>query len=362
MVSFCVNTLKDLYDVRQKQDLTYISLKTGNIKRANALRYALKFCYWALAPGGELHIEDDGPNTFGLRPGQVPFSFVRQQTFKLLGADCELLHLDESKRRISLKRRTSITPSGWSAGIIFSGNSSEITSIHLALDGLLSQTELSPEENGEIIVCGPANAASIIDGYKNVSYLAHENEDGPRAFTTRKKNALLNKVRNSRAVILHTRMILAPDCLSAIPREFDAITPRVEYHKNGLNIPYLDWSVLPVLEGDRTPHSWPLRFDYKRDRYLSYLSTPGQPMIDGGLFMVTTTLGQSCDLNPNLAWGEAEDTEWCSRLHAAGALVELAPNALAVSQSCKFPRRYIEYPKFTRHTLGLLRYLRNWGP
>jgi hypothetical protein len=47
--------------------------------------------------------------------------------------------------------------------------------------------------------------------------------------------------------------------------------------------------------------------------------------------MVRKDVHERCPLNEDVAWDEAEDLEWCHRALAAGFLIDLAPEAKAVS-------------------------------
>lgn len=339
---------KGLLWLKKQQNLSEVVLQTKYFKRRGLIRHAVKYGFWSLKKGGRLRICDDGPSSFDVRPGSLPFSIVRQQVFKILGTDAELEELDDESWRIVVRRTTAPLSQGFGAGVIFSGNSSELPALAKTLDGLRAQPELAAANGGSIVVCGPESARADIAGQKGVDYLSFENEPGHRAFTTRKKNALIAALPQPRVAIMHARMVLTPGCLSSLPIEFDAITPRVEYREQDKVVPYLDWTMAPVLDAETVPRGLPLPYNYNRARYLDYLSGPGRPMIDGGLFIVRRSLAIKVPLNNDLAWGEAEDTEWCARLHAGGALVDLAPEALALSQSMKFPRRYIENPMLVK--------------
>jgi hypothetical protein len=358
MRDMTVSDIAGLTLLKKAQGLNHVVLETGGLKRRNLLRHAIKYAHWALARGGRLEIRDDGPLRFDLTPGTIPFPQVRQQVFKLLGQEAVLEDLDDAARRIVMRRVNPSLPPGFGAGIIFSGHETEIPALNAAVAGLRRQPELAPEAGGQIMICGPAASRHLIGEAPDVSYLPFENPPGSRAFITRKKNALVDALQQSRVIIQHARITLAAGCLAALPREFDVLTPRVEYHEAGRVVPYLDWMKLPVLDGEETPRGLPSRISYDRSRYLGLMAAPGRATIDGGLFIARRALAQAVPLNSDLAWGEAEDAEWSARLHAAGALIDLAPEALALSQSCKLPRRYIDHPRLTRAATPAFRLLK----
>lgn len=355
-----VATISELTQLKHSAGLGDVTLKTGPLKRRNLLRHGVRYGLFALREGGVLKIEDDGPVGFDLTPGPVPFSIVRQQAFKLARDEAECVALDEAAMTLTLRRTRPPQSRTFGAGIIVSGKKEELPAIRAALAGLRAQPELHPKAGGGLYLCGPPSAAHLF-AEDDITYVPFKDPPGPRAFTTRKKNALIDAMTQDKCVILHARIVLSDGCLSRLPAEFDAITPRVEYHEAGTVVPYLDWTLAPILDGEGLVRSLTLPFDYDRSTYLSKLRQPGRPTIDGGVFIVRRTLAREVPLNPHLAWGEAEDTEWCARLHHAGALVDLEPSALALSQSLKFPRRYLDQPGYVRATQPARRAFKHLG-
>lgn len=333
-----VTAIADLLRVKHLSGFDAVTVETGPLKRRGLLRHALKYALWALKPGGALTVVDDGPVTFAFQPGAMPWSRVKQQTFAVLGPDAELVALDNDALTLTL-RRTRPQPSGsWSAGIVFSGDAKELPALEGAVAGLRDQPELS-----QIMVCGPSEAAGLLAHLSPIDYVAYDTPHR-RPPIPQKKNALIAAAKGEKVAILHARIVLQPGCLAALPRDFDLITPRVEYREGGTTIPYLDWSVTDALDGAILPRRQPPRNDYLRDRYLELMRL-GLPYVDGGLFMVDRAAALATPMNEHVAWGEAEDLEWCARLHAAGCLIDLEPGALALSQSFKWSRWMIERPR-----------------
>ena len=227
---------------------------------------------------------------------------------------------------------------GWSAGIVFSGNAQEVPTLALCLQGLLAQPELVA--SGDIVVCGPAAGESLLPTRDGIRYLVYETpSEAGRFLVGRKKNVLLRALRHERALICHTRVVLRPGAIAALPAEFDLITPKVFVQGHKAILPYLDLGFMGLTtismtgKGDQPP------IYYARERWHDYLRR-FYPYVDGGLFCVRRNLALSVPMHNRIAWGEGEDTEWCLRLLNQGHLVELAtnPQAAADSITCKIPR------------------------
>jgi hypothetical protein len=338
-----VSAVGDLYALKRAVDCDEVVLRTHILKYRGALRHGLKFALWAVKPGGRIVVVDSGPREYRIQPYSIPFSLVLQQAFKVLGPETELEMLDHRHLTAIWRRTSPILPQGWSAAVLFSGRASEAVQVKRALDGLRRQPELSAANGGQIIVSGPSQSRSALELGGDVEYLAFENV-GARAMVTQKKNAIVASARNPRVVVMHSRIVLQDGCLAALPREFDAVTPRVEYREGEQSFRHIDFSVEGVLDAEAVPTRLAPLNSYDQQRYLSILSR-GRPYIDGGLFAARRSLFETVPLNPYLAWGEAEDLEWSARLLAAGYLVDLEPKAVAVSQTFKLPRAMVDRPR-----------------
>lgn len=351
-------SIDDLYRLKEARYLDSVVVESGAIKRAGVLRYALKYALWAVRPGGVIEIIDDGPRNYDVTPYQMPFSLVAQQAFKLFARDAECLDIDQAGMRLRFRRTKSEGARDWTAGIVFSGNPGEVSAVHACLDALFLQRELAPGGGGDVIVAGPAAARGVLDKHPHARYLAFENAEGPRAFTAAKKNAIIAASCNSNVAIMHARILLEPGCLTRIGEEFDLITPRVTYREGEIDLPYIDWLTIPTLCGDQIPTKLSSGILYRRERYLDELRRGGMPYIDGGLFMGRRALLLDVPLNDDLAWGEAEDVEWCSRLYTAGCLIDLQPGATARSQTYKLGGFLRRNPRVAQATAPMRRRLK----
>ncbi|MFC3125971.1 hypothetical protein ACFOD4_12955 [Pseudoroseomonas globiformis] len=331
MTDFTAATRKDLYRLKRLRGLSRVVVETRCFTYRNLLPHALKYGIWALRPGGTLLVRDASPNVFDLWPRFVSFKTVRQWSHKLLAYDAEPLRLDIKAGEIEFRRTRPVPPCGWSAGVVFSGREAELPQLRRCLDALLLQPELSPERDGEITVCGPAESASYLDSYSSIRYLPYEMPSGPRVLLCGKKNALIRALKGPRIIVMHSRIQLAPDTLRHVPDEFEITTPRVLVETRSGREDYLSLGVHDSLMPGYAPRLVPSNLRrVPAGRYLD-LYEQGPPYVDGGVFMLRKDVHERCPLNEAVAWDEAEDLEWCGRALAEGLLIDLAPEAEAAS-------------------------------
>lgn len=341
----------DLAGLRARQGLGRVVIDTARLQYRNLLPHALKYGIWALAPGGTLLVRDRSPNTFDLGPRFVSAKLVRQWVFKLLAQDAELVRLDIPGGEIELVRTRPPTPMGWSAGVVFSGQEAELPRLRACLDALLRQPELAM--GGEIMVSGPAGAEDCLTGYPGVRYRTFDMPPGPRVMIGRKKNDLIRALRGPRIAILHTRILLAPDCLAQVPVEFEIASPRVFVAGRHGPEDYLSLGVHDSGLPGRVPLLAPSSLRRMPvARYLA-LFDQGPPYVDGGVFFVRKDVHARCPLHEHVAWDEAEDIEWSARALAEGILLDLAPAATATSAVSK-----LRTPGLPRALLGPARLVR----
>jgi hypothetical protein len=237
---------------------------------------------------------------------------------------------------IELKRTASVLVPGWSAGVVFSGRESEVPQLRACLKGLRSQPELSAARGGEIVVCGPKRELGFLREFPEVRYLEFEMPPG-RVMITRKKNALMRALRGPRLAILHTRVVLEPGALAAVPREFDLCSPNTAVVDGGRRVPYLSLCATPSVQPGRTPYDASHTMRGAKGGDPLELYDRGTLFIDGGAFFVAKRVHEACALDDSVAWLEGEDIEWCVRAQSQGFLVELARGAGALSLTNKLP-------------------------
>jgi len=336
-MAMTLSTLSDLSKLRHATDLNEVNLVFDDSKfRGNLALYPIKYGVWALRRGGHLKIHAPGlPTKTYLTEKRLSFHFLVQLIARVSEGWASICHYDLDKRKLVLKRTRPVLSPGWSAGVVFSGASSEAESLNECIKGLLEQPELL--ESRDIVVCGPSASRNMLATNKYVRYLPYDTPfESGRFLLGRKKNILLKALHHERALICHTRIVLRPKCLSLLPREFDIITPRVWTQGSKSCLPYLDLQFVKTATEAMIASGVPVPCYYDRHHWHDYLSTL-YPFIDGGLFCVRRQLAIQTPIHDTIAWGEAEDVEWCKRLLQSGNLVELAEYSHADSSICKMP-------------------------
>lgn len=330
-----VRTKVDLLALYPAVDLDEIELHTAQYKFRGLIPLALKRAFFALRPGGILTIVDNSRISTDGEPYQIPFNLMRQWVFRLLGSGVSVLDFDERRSFLRLQRRASIAPPGWSAGVVFSGSDAEIPQLMVCLKGLLAQPQLHPEEGGEILVCGPSRDTAFLNAFPQVRYVVYDPAPSPRFMICAKKNFLIDQLRGPRVIVIHCRIVLQPGALARIPREFEIGTPEVFVEEKGALRPYLSLAYNDGYLPGQFPRRYPRSLRNVRNADMFSVYRQGACYIDGGTMCVMKSVYADCALDPNLAWSEGEDYEWCMRASASGYLVELFPGATAHSQSFK---------------------------
>lgn len=318
-----------------------ITIDARRIKFDGLLPVALRRGFAAIVPGGHITIIDDGRGQSEPPVLDLTFNQVRQIVLKFLGGGCELTDLDESGR-ITMRRTQDPLLAGWSAGVMYSGQRSEESTMRQCLDALIAQRELTID-GGEIVVCGPSwGHRDFLSSYPGVAYLAFdEAEDGHGRFLlAKKKNALADHLTHDRMILLHSRIVLAPDTLSQVPHEFDILSPNImRTRRNGRQESYMSLAQI-----DRP---WPGYMLKRRTLMLRdmpqcdplRLLAEGPCYVDGGAVFVTRPVLDACRMDDRLGWAEGEDVDWCMRAFLAGFVSDLAINASARSLTSKWADR-----------------------
>lgn len=324
-MSTTIHDLPSLGRVRQLVDQDDVVLHTARLHERRLLPLALKAALWAVKPGGRVRIVDDGA--------------AGEELHLLIARLCErdAVRCHDEGDATELKRTASVLTAGWSAGVVFSGRDSEIAQLRACLKGLRAQPELSAARGGEIVVCGPRRDLAFLREFPEVRYVEFEMPPG-RVMITRKKNALMRALHGPRLAVLHTRIVLEPGALAAVPREFDLCSPNTAVIEAGRRVPYLSLCASPSVPPGRTPYDASHTMRGAKGGDPLELYDRGTLFIDGGAFFVTRRLHESCALDDSVAWLEGEDIEWCVRAQSQGFLVELARGAGALSQTNKLPQ------------------------
>ncbi len=326
---------RDLPLLRDSRDVEAVTLHAGSLKHNGLLPYALRYALWAVAPGGRILITDKAEKDPDSPIFEVPFNIVSQWTFRMLGDDVEVASFKPGE--IELRRRRPVPAAGWSAGVVFSGREAEVDGLRACLNALAAQPELSGA-SGEIVVCGPPGAEpEFLKSIPNARYLPYQEPPGPRFMIGAKKNFLAATLEGPRLIILHTRILLAPDALAAAPREFDILSPNTTVQVRGRQIPYLSLSLIDSPWPGRMARRLPVHLRHVGGE-AAHLRGKGVAYVDGGAIMTMRDLIIACPINPYIGWEEGEDVEWCARALMLGRISDLAEGVHAHSTVSKFSR------------------------
>lgn len=319
-----ISCVRDVIQAGRWSGAEKVLIRTHRLKYRGLLLHALKYGFWALKPGGELVIEDSGPDEDFIAPYTIPFSLVRMMVFQALGRESETLELDPARHVIRLRRVAEPPGQSWQAGVVISGNLAEAKTLTQCLAGLAAQPEL--QRPGAILVCGPESARTLLAGMPGEPFLRLVPYEG----TVRKpfpicdkKHHLITAMTADRLAVVHARIRLDPDVLRHAPAEFDIAAPQVWTEFGGRRREHISYTIqdarLPSRFGrvsnlgTRSGGDPRLQMDKRR------------PFADGGAFFVSRQAYAACPLNRQLGWGDAEDVEWCNRATSMGLLVDYWP-------------------------------------
>jgi hypothetical protein len=333
-----VTSLIDLPALRCQRGLQHVELDLTALLHGNLPQYAVRYALWAVATGGTVLVR--APSTVdsvNLLTGAWTFQLLTQLVVKAVSRLGTLVRCERGSRTLELARTApAAAPGPWSAAVVYSGQPAERAQLATCVEHLRLQPGI--RDGGQLLVCGPPEAAGDVTGLPGVEYLPLPTPlQAGRFLVGVKKMAALRALRHERALVCHTRIALQPGCLEALPDEFDLITPRVWVQGAAGPLPYLDLGFFDnrsVALFSPVPQP-PIHYD--RSGWLARLGRL-YPYIDGGLFCVRRSLALEIPLSETIAWGEGEDAEWSLRLLGAGHVLELAEGAHADSLTCKTAR------------------------
>jgi hypothetical protein len=320
-----------LSSLRHVRGAGHVRIRTATLKYDGLLPHALRYAMFALRPGGRLEIVDTGGEDVRLLPFVFPFNQVCMAAARFLHRDMVIEGIEPGAGIATYVRTRPEPEAGWSAGIVFSGAAGEVAQVERCVAALMRQPEIGGDRS-RILICGPTESATHVS-HLAATYVPYD-ASSQRFLIGAKKNALMAAMPGPRLLVLHARIELADQALANMPAEFDVCTPVVDVETGSHRLPYLDFVVVDdcdparMLRGARTAPG------YERSSYLDRLSR-GWGVIDGGCFAIWKDVAEDQPMNPMLAWGEAEDAEWCWRLHHNGYLVDLIPGARAASATSK---------------------------
>lgn len=339
-MNFEVKTIKDIEKLRSFHDkFDCVTIYTKKIKYIGVLHYAIKYAAWSLKKKATLLIKDNGPYEVLIRPYLISIYQVNQCVHQFLKANVKTIKTDFKNGILEYKVNFEVSHDlniGWSGGIIYSGNSSEIELLNKAVRGLYSQEEFN-KSNSEIVICGPSNGDySFLSNYPDslrVVYLDDVSKDG-RFLISKKKNFLINNLKFENCILIHSRIQFEPNTLKNLNTNFEFISPQVNLIEGDVKKRYIDFNHMGSYDPTRITVGKLVSSNYKPHCYLNKLKY-GQVYIDGGCMIFKRSILIKIPLNNNLAWFENEDVELASRLHNSGYLIDYAFNVLAISNTNK---------------------------
>lgn len=333
-----VSTPEDLGRLRAATGLDRVDIDLARLLHGNLPLYATRSALWALRPGGRLHLQAAGTiDSVSFRPGRWSFQLLTQLVCKAADGLGLLLQCDRATRSLVCERSApAVARSPWSAAVVYSGQAGERSQLAVCLERLQAQPEI--RDGGQLIVCGPPDAADHVSALPEVEYLALPTPtQAGRFLVGAKKMAAIRAARHERVLVCHTRVALRDGCLAALPAEFDVITPRVWVDGAAGKLPYLDLGFFDTASVALYSTNPQLPIHYDRMGWWRHLGRQ-YPYVDGGLFCVRRSLALEVPLSSSVAWGEGEDAEWSLRLLHGGRLLEIALDAHADSLTCKTAR------------------------
>lgn len=329
-----------------------ITVQVEEFVRTNTFGYAFKYALWALKTGGVLTIVGSKDKDQNHWRKDISFQILCYWIAKFCKGEGRITLMEPASKLIKITRNPSNHDSTWGAGIMFSGNPTELPQLRACIDGLLSQPELNLKT---IYISGPANAGVLVAdiGCNYVEFDDETNGTKQSFPISRKKNCLIASMKEDKLCILHSRIVLGKNCLESIPLRFDIGTPNIRrVSKRGL-IPYLSFGTSSLYAPGLLPSGRPTTVRNTLHSNYRDLLKRGVPFVDGGVFCVRRAVWENCKLDDALHWGEFEDTDWCLRAAIDGYLVDMFEHASAISQVVKTPG-LDDYPALIRKSAKFL--------
>lgn len=313
----------------ESADKIYIK---GILEQHKYLRCVLRYCDYMLSPGGILEISFynahfDSPG-FAVR-GQNEWRYELSLVF---GGRIRLIDSVKGLASKFIYTKTSpFLPSGdaitrWSFGIVSDGRKNEriMKMINTIINFRIPEFE--------ILICGPSPSSILPE---NVKVL----DDTPcysdkRVPISKKKNMLIDAAQYNNLIIMHDRISFPEDWYENMCRYgnyYDLLCVPILNEKDKSKR-MLDWVVstyttfqLDKIERFKWHHSYLEYDEWSKDIY-----------VNGGYFQIKRHLIADVLLNPNLNWGEKEDTDLSTRLYNTGVLNEFFKGNYLTSLGVRF--------------------------
>lgn len=325
----------------------------GILEQHPYLRTVLKCCDYMLKVNGKLeidyynlHFDTNGYTIRGINEWMYELSLVFKDRIDLKSKDKSLNgKYSFVKTGACLPKKDDIE--SWSFGIVSDGRKNE------RILKIIEQISSFKIPNYEILICGPAPCQNLPSNVRII-------DDSPfyrdiRIPISKKKNCLIENARYNNLIIMHDRMFLPDNWYEQMKKHgnyFDCLCFPV-LNEDNHNNRMLDWTYQPV--------STSIKSYWESIKYvktlLDYDEWRHDIYINGGFFLIKRHLALPIKLNPNLNWGEKEDTDFSHRLYEDGVLIQLDPQNPIYSQPARFSGSNGRLPflKKIRFILGAMR-------
>jgi len=349
--------IKDLYQIRKKENLDKVIIYTKNFKYSGLINYAIKFALWSVKDNGIVLIKNSNRRYRGeLIPHSYDFKLLIHKVVSIMKNFDMEVNIDKKNQEIKIIKENIPFDNNWSIGVMFSGSSEEFNQVVDSVNVLQNLT-LKKEAKLEILVCGPPTERKKFESF-NIKYVDYsekninpiKGKNNNRFLINKKKNHLIRQMQYSNCCVLHSRIFLDRDCLYNMPNHFDVIVPKIFYKNKNVLIPdndlvFCKWnSSLEYI----VKYSTKGFKDYNREKYLSFLKD-AIPFVDGACIIAKKEIFHENMLEEKIAWNEAEDVEWAKRIYLSNKITELALHSKAITQTVKTSKFFLSMPLYLRH-------------
>ncbi len=354
--------IKDLYQIRKKENLEQVIIHAKNFKYSGLINYTIKFALWAVKDDGIILIRNSNKHYVGkLEPNSYDFKLLIHKVASIAN-DCSFhFKIDKKNQEIEIIKEKIPFDNNWSIGVMFSGSPKDYNMI---VDSIRTYKDLrlKKEAKIEILICGPASERNKFVSY-NIKYIDYDEKninplrgkDNSRFLINKKKNHLIKHMQYSNCCVLHSRITLDKDCLYNMPNHFDVIVPRIFYKQKNFIVPDNDLVFYKWNNTHEYIISAPNYRDYDRYRYLSYMKNT-IPFVEGACLITKKEIFNGNMLDGEIAWDEAEDVEWMKRLHSANKIFEISLDSKAFSSTTKMSDIALSMPSSLRYILRRIIY------
>jgi hypothetical protein len=355
-----INAEIDIYKAKNLtgNSVSNAIINTGELKFKNLLRHALVYALNAVNINGFINIIDEPYKTQLIKSYKIDFWQVKQEVFKVLKDNIEIIEVDNIEGVIKLKKvNHPYSYNGLSFGIVFSGDLKEEPVLKKCIASIGA---CAVDDNYEIIVCGPSayNPANLLasNGAYKVRYLPKDTSSDKRIMICEKKNFIFANTNFDLVVICHSRINFETGFMAkALSSTIEMATPAVFFKEESRLHKYLDIGFIgkyedlifgsfakPTISGAMISADY-LKW-YKRM----------VPYIDGGLNIFNKKVIKEPPYNNHIAWGEAEDIDVCNTLFNKGILIDYLPGINCYSVTNKISLQTNLLKKVYRFYKGML--------